>query len=41
MSNTCVTVFINKNPAVHFHCLFMLVHTALTSVKKYNLWFQY
>jgi len=27
----------NKNKAVH--CLFMLVHSALTNVNKYYLWF--
>jgi len=32
MSNTFVTVFVNKNKAVH--CLFMLVHSALTNVNK-------
>jgi len=30
-------MLVNKNPAVH--CLFMLVHSALTSVNKYNFWF--
>jgi len=30
-------MLVNKNPAVH--CLFMLVHSALTNVNKYNLWF--
>jgi len=40
MSKTFVTVayvliFVNKNPAVH--CLFMLVHSALTNVNKYHI----
>jgi len=30
-------MLVNKNPAVH--CLFMLVHSALTYVNKCNLWF--
>jgi len=29
-------MLVNKNPDVH--CLFMLVHGALTNVNKYNLW---
>ncbi len=28
---------VNKNRVVH--CLFMLVHSALTNVNKHNLWF--
>jgi len=28
----------NKNTA--FHCMFMLVHSALTDGNKHNFWFQ-
>jgi len=30
-------MLVNKNPTLH--CLFMLVHSALTNVNKQNLWF--
>jgi len=30
-------MLVNKNPAVHF--LFMIVHSDLTNVNQYNLWF--
>jgi len=29
-------MLVNQNPA---HCLFILVHSALTNVNKHNLWF--
>jgi len=31
-------MLVNKNTAVH--CLFMLVHSALTNLDKYSLWFE-
>ncbi len=30
-------MLVNENTVVH--CLFMLVHSALTNVNKHNLWF--
>ncbi len=32
-------MLVNENTVVH--CLFMLVHSALTNVNKHNLWFNY
>jgi len=37
MRNTFVTLFINLLLANKKHCLFMLVHSALTNVKKVML----
>jgi len=34
MNNAFITLFINENTVVH--CLFMLVHSALTNVNKHN-----
>jgi len=33
----CLLTLVNKNTAVH--CLFMLLHSVLPNVNKYNIWF--